>query len=204
MGIRELLFHCISVKISMMLEPFYWDLPHLKKEKRREKIIPKLSMTKMHRIPLCFCFLVLSKRIVTKYFTIALYYFSSNRVQVFLMKQQWFGLQGQCTVTSCHILCTEKKPSFHWNIIKSHLSVILVVGSSMGSVWAKTNVGWFSEGRSGAVTKGNGSFFLDYPQVGWAGWWVKCCPGVPASRLPAKGWVAGANLWLGGNCGFGD
>lgn len=64
------------------------EISHLKKEKRREKIIPKLSMTKMDRIPLCFCFLVLSKRIVTKYFTIALYYFSSNRVQVFLMKQQ--------------------------------------------------------------------------------------------------------------------
>lgn len=91
------------------------------------------------------------------------YYFSCNSVQVFLMKEKYLGLQGQCTDIRCCILLTEKKPGLHWKEIKGHLSVTWVVvampaGSSMGSVPAKTAVGWFSEGRTDAIPKGKQLF----------------------------------------------
>nr|XP_021137352.1 neuronal acetylcholine receptor subunit beta-3 isoform X2 [Columba livia] len=50
------------------------------------------------------------------------------------------------------------------------------------------------------------SFLLDYPQVGWAGWCkmrVKCSPEMPALRLPAKGQITGALMWMEGQCSWG-
>lgn len=79
-------------------------------------------------------------------------------------------------------------------------------GSSMGSVPAKTAVGRAEREEQMPYPRESSSFLLDYPQVGWAGWCkmrVKCSPEIPALRLPAKGQITGALLWMEGQCSWG-